>query len=125
MTIQECYKKLGGNYTQIKELLGSDVLVRRFIGKFLNDKSFDELTSALSEGNVDKAFRAAHTLKGVSGNLGFTGLYNSANKLTSLLRNADTVSSEAEIIFEELNREYNRTVTAVRAYLEENNFCCK
>ena len=62
MTIQECYQQLGGNFVQVEQRLSSVRLVRRFITKFLDDRSFSELCQAMQEGQLDNAFRAAHTL---------------------------------------------------------------
>ena len=71
MTIEQCYEQLHGDYAQVIQRLPSPALVERFIGKFLDDGSFSELTSAMAAGQTEAAFRAAHTLKGVSANLGF------------------------------------------------------
>ena len=48
--------------------------------------SFSQLQSTLEEKNVEEAFRAAHTLKGVAQNLGFTPLYEATATLTEVLR---------------------------------------
>ena len=75
MTIKECYEKVGSDYDGVLKRLGSEALVKRFAVKFLNDPSFQELTDGLAAQDGEKAFRAAHTLKGVCLNLGFTELY--------------------------------------------------
>ena len=74
MRIQEFYKEIGSDYEETARRLGSEELIRKFALKFLNDPSFEELESAFAEHEVEKAFRAAHTLKGVAINLGFDGL---------------------------------------------------
>ena len=74
MTIEQCYEQLHGDYAQVIQRLPSPALVERFLGKFLDDGSFSELTSAMAAGQTEAAFRAAHTLKGVSANLGFERL---------------------------------------------------
>ena len=66
MTIQECYAALGGDYQEVLGRLYSESLVQRFVGKFLSDPSFQLLEDSLKAENYDEAFRAAHTLKGVS-----------------------------------------------------------
>ena len=64
MTIKECYEKVGSDYDGVLKRLGSEALVKRFAVKFLNDPSFQELTDGLAAQDGEKAFRAAHTLKG-------------------------------------------------------------
>ena len=72
MTVKECYEKVGSDYDGVLKRLGSEALVKRFAVKFLNDPSFQDLTDGLAAKDGEKAFRAAHTLKGVCLNLGFT-----------------------------------------------------
>ena len=74
MTIQECYAALEGDYQEVLGRLYSEALVTKFVGKFLADQSYQLLESSLKAGDYDEAFRAAHTLKGVTQNLSFTKL---------------------------------------------------
>ena len=100
--------------------LPSPALVERFIGKFLDDGSFSELTSAMAAGQTEAAFRAAHTLKGVSANLGFEQLRQSSSALTEFLRGkAEPVPAEALPLLEQVRRDYQMTVDAIRAYRAE------
>lgn len=122
MTIQECYQSLGGNYAEVQQRLPSDGLIKRFITKFLDDESFAQLTQAMSSGQREPVFRAAHTLKGVCANLSFTRLLRSASALTELLRQeSDTISESAAAALADVTRDYGRTVSAIRAYLESES----
>lgn len=53
---------------------------------FIDDPSFDALRQALEEKDYTAAFDAAHTLKGVAGNLGLTRMYELAGGLVEPLR---------------------------------------
>lgn len=75
MTIQECYEAIGGNYEDVLRRLRSEVLIRKFTLKFLEDQSYSLLKQALGDNNYEEAFRGAHTLKGVCQNLSFDRLY--------------------------------------------------
>ena len=119
MTIQECYQSLGGNYAEVQQRLPSDRLIKRFVTKFLDDESFAQLTRAMSSGQREPAFRAAHTLKGVCANLSFTRLLTSASALTELLRQeSDTIPESAAAAMADVTRDYSQTVNAIRTYLE-------
>lgn len=59
MTMEKCYQLLGGNYTEVSTRLPSTRLVKRFVGKFLGDKSFEMLCAALETGNRKESFHAA------------------------------------------------------------------
>ena len=76
----------------------------------------------MQNGQREEAFRAAHTLKGVSANLGFSRLLASAGALTELLREeAETIPGGAAALLEEVKQDYEVTVSAIRAYLESEH----
>ena len=82
MRIEECYQEMGGDYADVSTRLPSPTLIHRFVLKFLEDKSYAALCDAMESGSREASFRAAHTLKGVCANLGFTRLLESASALT-------------------------------------------
>ncbi len=87
MNIRECYETLGSNYDEVlRRFCGSEDTVKRFALKFLDDGTYDELCSAMEESDGERAFRAAHTLKGIAINLGFDLLFAAASELTEALR---------------------------------------
>lgn len=119
MTIQECYNAMGGDYAQIESRLPSAGLIKKFITKFLDDSSFSELCKAMKEGQREQAFRASHTLKGVSANLSFSRLLSSVTELTELLRpETDTIPEEAVLLLEEVRKDYELTVSSIRTCLD-------
>jgi len=58
----------------------------RLVETAQGDKGFDALAAAIAEGNLDSAFEAAHSLKGVLGNLSITPLFEPISEITELLR---------------------------------------
>ena len=122
MTIQECYQQFGGDFDEVKKRLPSEALIKKFIAKFLDDRSFPDLQTALEEGSRESAFRAAHTLKGVCGNLSLSKLMNSASKLTELLRSeTEAIPEAADVLFEEVRNDYELTVSAIRSFLDSDS----
>lgn len=120
MTIQTCYRLLGGDFSAVEKRLAGAHLIARFLAKFPDDGSFSALCRAMEAGDRAQAFRAAHTLKGVSGNLGFDRLYNSAARLTALLRpETDAISNDARLCFAAVRQDYEQTLCVIRAYLTE------
>lgn len=121
MTIQECYQKLGGDYAQVEKRLPGIHLIRRFIAKFLDDGSYPELCRAMEQGQTEEVFRAAHTLKGVSANLGFDRLTASSGELTELLRGrTDGIPTEAVPLLDMVRQDYELTADTIRAYLNSD-----
>ena len=113
MTIQECYKEMGADYQEVFQRLPRESMIRKFTLMFLNDDSYPKLEQSLKEENVQAAFRAAHTLKGVCQNLGFTNLYQPAYELTEVLR-AGTLEGSREL-FARVTEQYKITTDAIRA----------
>lgn len=119
MTIKEGYELFGGNYEEVLYRLRNEERIAKYAFKFLDDTSFATLKEALSSGDIETAFRAAHTLKGVCQNLSFTKLYESSNAITEELR-----PLEVKDVSEELGRveeDYNRVVSVIRQIKEESS----
>lgn len=118
MNIEECYKLIGGDINDVLSRLPNVKFVERFLGKFLDDGSFDMLCTEMENGNRAEAFRAAHTLKGVCQNLGFGTLLSSAEKITELLRpETDTISDDAKNMLDTVKADYQITADTIREYL--------
>ena len=70
----------------VERFMGNEALYEKFLHRFAEDKSYSELAAALAEGNCETAFTAAHTLKGVSGNLSLTKLQKIVSEQVEYLR---------------------------------------
>lgn len=88
ISMREAYEKIGANYDDACARLMGEEMLARFALKFLDDESMDKLEAAMAAGDAEGAFMAAHTLKGVSQNLGFDNLYEPAVVVTEALRGA-------------------------------------
>ncbi len=86
MTLKEMYDALHDDYEGVVERLGSEETVHSIALKFPRDPNYALLTESLAEGNIETAFRAVHTIKGICLNLGFNRLYRAAYELTEKLR---------------------------------------
>lgn len=111
MTVQELYESIEGDYNEVRSRLINDSLVTRFVKKFPSDPSMHELLEAVAAGDIRTSFRAAHTLKGVCGNLAFTRLFQAAWNLTEQLRPLDMPADP--VLLEQLKEEYQLTLNAI------------
>ena len=133
MTVKECYEQMGADYEGVLGRLRSEVLIKKFAKKFLDDGSFRSLKEIngkyywfksngvaahdghyknnLAQKNGEEAFRAAHTLKGVCQNLGFDNLYKASFDITEKLRGRDTEGCEE--LLAKVEEQYNNTVDAI------------
>ena len=104
---------MGANYENVLSRLGgSEALVKRLVLKFLDDASYQKLEEQLLNKNVEEAFRAAHTLKGVCLNLGFDNLFTVSSDLTEKLRAKEL--DGADELFAKVKEQYEITVAAVK-----------
>lgn len=78
--------------------MNSEALYLRLVGMAATDASFAALGESLKARDLGKAFEEAHKLKGVTGNLSLTPLYEPLSALTELLRR------KADEDYEELYR---------------------
>ena len=119
MTVKECYEQIGGNYCDVMSRLRTDERIARFLGKVAEDKSMELLENSLHVRDMEEAFRAAHTVKGVCMNLSLTDLFVAAEKMTEALRGRAEYGDDLVPLFEELKKQYERTVTGIRALSAE------
>lgn len=87
MTLQEFASATGMDLDGTKARFANmEPLVKKFLRKFPADPSFRELSAAVEAGDYPTIERAAHTLKGVAGNLGFTELFDVNQKIVDAVR---------------------------------------
>lgn len=113
MTLEECYNKIGANYKDLLQRLGSEAFAELFAKKFVEDDSFANLERALAAQNAEEAFRAVHTLKGVAQNLSLENLYRVSFTLTESLRDR-VITPECAPQFDAVKHEYEVTVGALK-----------
>lgn len=113
MTLEQCYAQMGADYAAVLKRFYDPDMICRFVKRFPSDPSFGQLKAAMAAGDVKEAFRAAHTLKGVSLNLGFDNLSPSAVALTEILRAGTFEGAAGQMALVET--EHARTLDAIRA----------
>lgn len=114
MTLKECYAAMQADFDDVFGRLRSERLVQKFVLKFLDDGSYDLLCSSMASGDVEQAFRASHTIKGMCQNLGFTRLGESSHDLTEALRAHDM--DKAPALFEQVKADYAQTTNAIQTF---------
>lgn len=83
----EALKTFGADTSDgLKRCLDNEAFYLKLVSKALEDKNFDMLEEAVAAGDLDNAFEAAHSLKGVLGNLALTPIYKPVYDITELLR---------------------------------------
>ncbi|MEG0092162.1 MAG: Hpt domain-containing protein, partial [Oscillospiraceae bacterium] len=70
----------------MERFLDDEELYEQCFESFLEDRAFEQLASSLKNQSYDEAFDYAHMLKGVSGNLGLTTMFEMLSQMVSLYR---------------------------------------
>ncbi|WP_369282906.1 Hpt domain-containing protein [Oscillibacter sp. GMB15532] len=89
----------------MNRLLGDEELYAVCFGLFLEDAAFAALGVALDTGDRDAAFEAAHSLKGVAGNLGLTRIYRLSGELVEPLRGNGAAEADLLGLYADLMEE--------------------
>ena len=110
-TLSDFYEEVGGDIMNVLERLEDIDTVEMFVLGFPSDPSYSMLLKSLQENDLKSAFRAAHTLKGISYTLGFQSLGDCAAKLCEKLRE---VMLPSATVMHQLETEYNRVLTAIK-----------
>lgn len=101
----------------LERMMGSEALLERLLGKFLDDPQSPALRAALEAGDAERAVSAAHTLKGVCGNLSMTDLYGLFTRQVDALRAGDLPLARS--MMEEIAPAYERVTAAIRRRTDE------
>ncbi len=116
MNLKDCYLKFGGDFDEVLGRLRREQTVRKFVFKFLDDKSFSLFEASMVKKDYSEALRAVHTLKGICQNLSFTRLFESSSLTTTALKQNDW--NKAVDMMPQLSNDYYEIVDIIRAYKE-------
>lgn len=73
----------------IRRFVGNEELYLMVLRKYGKDPSYDRMLLAMDQGNAEEAFQHAHTLKGISSNLGIGEVTRLIYPVVEMLRAGD------------------------------------
>lgn len=82
--------------TTLNRFMGKEELYLKFIQKFQNDKNLENLQDCYKNDDYEGVFASAHSLKGVSGNLGLNPVYDVSAQICDLLRGKQASEVDTE-----------------------------
>lgn len=95
----------------LERFMGNEALLERFLKKFLADENYKKLTAAIAENDKEAALTASHTLKGVSGNLSMTVLFDLLTCQVGAIRSDDWQS--AVDMMPDITKAYDDIIKAI------------
>lgn len=98
LSLRECYLLAGESYDDLLSRLGCDEkIIYNAVKEFMFDLHYIRLLRAIENRDTETAFKAAHTMKGISANLGFTKMYSAFSLVTEELRSGN-IEKAAELM---------------------------
>lgn len=89
MLTLDALRACGANTAEgLGRCMNNEAFYLRLVNMALDDASFQKLSDAVAAGDKRAGFEAAHSLKGVLGNLALTPIYAPVAEMTELLRAA-------------------------------------
>lgn len=70
----------------LRRFSNNSSLYERFLLKFLSDENFDKIKTSVEADDAAEMLTAAHTLKGVTSNLGLNRLYHVCSDMVTRIR---------------------------------------
>jgi len=90
---------------------GNEALMMRFLLGFPKDQTMGSLRDAMTSGNREAQKVAAHSLKGLSGNLGLTPVFEASSAMMDTLRaNEDT---DVSSLYDALEQAYQAAIDMI------------
>ena len=97
---------------------GNKVLYNKMLQMFLQGKDFESLEESLAGDDYVRAGEVAHAIKGVTGNLSLTALFEVSTQLMNELRHGDAPDEKTLADYRGLLK---KTIQCVEDYLAANN----
>ena len=90
MLTVELLKEYGANTAEgISRCVNNEQFYLRMVKKVSADPNFEALESAIKAHDLNKAFEAAHAIKGITGNLSLDPILLPVKEITEWLRNGE------------------------------------
>ena len=113
---KNCLIAAGINVNEaLDRFMNNEALMIKFLIRFLEDENFSQLCEAMAQQDADRAFEAAHALKGVVGNLSMQNLFRHTTTVVEYLRANNFAAAAGAMV--PLRAEYAK-VTAALAVLK-------
>ncbi len=115
------YKELeeaGIDVASLKDrLMGNEAMIERFMKKFRTNETYSALEKAIDNSDWKAAFEASHLLKGMSGNLSMTQLYDLFTQQVALFRAGE--NEKASALMADISAKYENTIKHINRWLEK------
>ena len=114
--MKEKLTEIGVKYDEVlNRFMGKEDFYLRMLKKFLDDKNYEGLKQAVEQKNWPEAFKYAHTVKGLCGNLGLDGMLDHVAPLTEEVRSEPYNEENIVKYMTNVSEAYEKTVEVIRS----------
>ena len=107
------YDSIDENYENVSNrMMGNQKLVEKFVRKFLDDPTYDQIKEAVAKMDYDEILRTTHTMKEIASNLEFTYLQQKSAKAVDMIRAGQ--QEEVLPVIDEIEKEYQKVVDGIQ-----------
>lgn len=108
----ESLNAYGANTAEgLARCMNNESFYLRLVKMALSDKNYAALKDAMSAGDPHAAFQAAHALKGATGNVSLTPIYEPVCALTELLRGKDALPDGCDGLYRQIVERWEKALT--------------
>lgn len=114
---EDILKQAGIDYEDGVRRCGDNAdLYAKLLGLFLADDNFEAACASLADKDYEQLFSHTHEIKGMSGNMSISEVYDTSSNVVALLRAQDYDAIPAA--FEAMSRAYEKATKAIEAAKE-------
>lgn len=96
----------------LRRFMNNEMLMIKFLRKFVDDENMNKLRTLIADKYYNEVLPVAHTLKGVSGNLGLIKLYEIFSRMCQDCRNDQY--EDLDGLFAQAEANYSKVVEAIK-----------
>ena len=113
MKLRDICDKLNINYEEnISRFAGNENIYIKFLKKFLEDNTYNNLKQAYNQKSYEDIEKNAHMLKGLSANLGINRIFILSNDIVQSVRRKEF--NKIDSLYNILSKEYELTLQMIR-----------
>lgn len=86
----------------VERFLNNEAFYVRCFGKYLNDPSFKALGECIEANEAKAVFEQAHTLKGVTSNMGISPVYEEVVIIVEAVRGSDILPADVKAHYDKI-----------------------
>ena len=98
----------------LRRFMNNEMLMIKFLRKFVDDENMNKLRTLIADKHYNEVLPVAHTLKGVSGNLGLIKLYEIFSRMCQDCRNDQY--EDLDGLFAQAEANYSKVVEAIKKF---------